>query len=291
MNKEGLGRYETSYLVLIVIFIVQIFLLFLDIYMTQRFTIENFTIIVVQLIAILFSYFWGLLPAAIFSTIYILGYIVYAVYGEKQTSLISYSLMLFVPLSIIYSGSMNRTRREIINDLNKLADLEEMKLKLDPNTNLENESAFREVLSKQVNLAYRYEEYKFSLYMFRLEFIETLRNLLDVKEFNNLLEEIAEVIQGSIREEDYKFSVNGDRFVIITPLTSSSDIAPAIRRILERVERINIRDRYGDEINITLKAGGLDYSRDGHEMFKDYKRALLELQKATEVDVYGEYSN
>jgi diguanylate cyclase (GGDEF)-like protein len=291
MSKRNLESYEISYLVLITFIIVQLFLIFVNIYNTQKFSIENFTVAIIELISILFSYFAGMVPAAIFSIVYIVGYIVYVIDGEGHTTLVSYVLMFFVPLSTIYAGNMNRTRKKVTNDLAKLDELEEMQFKMDPHTNLENEAAFKEVLSKQSNLAHRYSTYYFSIFMFRLEFIDTLRTLLDVKEFNSLLEKIARVVQNSIREEDYKFIVNSNRFVIITPLTSSETIAPAIRRILEGVGQLNIKDTNGDIINITLKVGGLDYSKDKHDMYKDYKSVLLALQKATEVDVYGEYSN
>jgi GGDEF domain-containing protein len=291
MNKRNLESYEISYLVLITFIIVQLFLIFVNIYNTQKFPIEYFTVVVVELIAILLSYFAGMVPAAIFSIVYVVGYIVYVINGENNTTLVSYILLFFVPLTIIIAGNMNRTRKKIIKDLVKLNELEEIQLKVDPHTNLENEIAFKEVLSKHSNLAHRYPIYYFSMFMFRLEFIETLRTLLDVKEFNNLLENIAGIIQKSIREEDYKFVVSNDRFVIITPLTSSEAIVPAVRRILERVGQLNIKDSNGDAVNIVLKAGGMDYSENRRDMFKDYKNVLLELQKATEVDIYGEYSN
>ncbi len=291
MNKRNLESYEASYLVLISFIVVQLFLIFVNIYNTQKFAIENFTVVVVELIAILFSYFVGIVPAAIFSIIYIVGYIVYAVNGHNNITLVGYILMFFVPLSTIFAGNMNRTRKKIINDLVKLSKLEEIQLKMDPHTNLENEIAFKEVLSKQSNLAYRYPSYYFSVFMLRLEFIDTLRTLLDAREFSNLLEKIAGIIQNCIREEDYKFIVNNNRFVIITPLTSSEAIAPATRRVLEGVEQLNIKDRNGAAINVVLKTGGIDYSKDKHDMFKDYKGVLLALQKATEVDIYGEYAN
>lgn len=291
MNKRNLESYEASYLALITFIIVQVFLVFVNIYITQKFTIVFFTIVVVELISILFSYFAGIVPAAVFSIVYIVGYIVYAVNGNSNINLVGYILMFFVPLSTVVAGNMNRTRKKVINDLVKLNELEEMQLKMDPHTNLENEIAFKEVLSKQSNLAYRYPEYNFSAVMFRLEFIDTLRALLDVKEFSYLLEKIAEIIQNCIREEDYKFIVNNNRFVIITPLTSSEGIAPARRRILEGVEQLNIKDENGEAVNIVLKTGGIDYSKDKHDMFKEYKGVLLALQKATEVDIYSEYAN
>lgn len=291
MNKRNLKSYEIDYLMLIILIIVQVFLIFVNIYNTQKFPIGDFTIVIVELISILLAYISGMIPAAVFSIVYIVGYIVYVINGENNVTLVNYILMFFVPLSTIYAGNMNRARKNIINDLIKLGELEETQLKMDPHTNLENEFAFKEVLSKQSNLAYRYEMYNFSIFMFRLEFIDTLRSLLDVKEFNNLLEKIAEVIQKSIREEDYKFIVSNNRFVIITPLTSSEKVSTAIRRILEKVQQIDVRDSKGDIVNIILKVGGFDYSKENHEMFKNHQSILLELQKSTEVDVYGEYAN
>ncbi len=120
MNKEGLRGYDTSYLVLIAFFIVQIFFVFFDIYRTKGLSMENFTIITIQLIAILFSCRGEMLPIATFSTIYILGYIGSTIYNKKYTPIICYSLMLFVPLSIIYSRSINKTKEETKKDLIKL---------------------------------------------------------------------------------------------------------------------------------------------------------------------------
>lgn len=291
MEKKVLNSYETSYVALITISIVQIFLAFLNIYNTQSFSIENFTVVIIGLISILIAYFWGLTPAAIFSIGYIIGGIIYVFNVETKISMISYILWFFVPLSTIFAGNMNRIRKEIVSSLAKLEQLKIKELKIDANTSLENEYAFKEVLLKNANLAKRYSNYSFSTFMFRLEFIDTLRILLEVREFNSLLESIAEVIQKSIREEDYKFIVSNNRFVIITPLTSTKDITPAIRRILEGVGKLNIKDKNGDKIDITLKAGGLDYSENNKEVFEDYKKLLLALQKATEVDIYGEYSN
>ncbi|VYT79643.1 diguanylate cyclase [Clostridium tertium] len=291
MNKRNLQGFEKAYLALITFIIIQIFLVFLNIYTTQQFSIEDFTVVIIELISILLSYFLGIVPAIIFSLVYIVGYAVYIISGGGNINLLTYILMFFVPVSTIYAGSMNKTRKELVNELVKLNELEERQLKVDPMTSLENEFAFKEVLLKNVNLASRYESYNFSLVMFRLEFINTLRSLLEVKEFNNLIGKIAGIVQKCIREEDYKFIVNNDRIVIITPLTSSKAITPAIRRILEEVGHLVIKSKDGENVNIVLKYGSLDYSEDKNEMFKDYKNVLLELQKSTEVNIYGEYAN
>lgn len=289
MNKKSLQKLEGAYLALITLIIIQIFLVFVNIYTTQKFTIEVFTVIVVELISILLSYFLGIIPAIIFSIVYITGYVFYVVSGEGSITLVSYILMFFIPVTTIYAGNMNKTRKRVVNDLEKLNRLEKIQLRVHTNTSFENEFAFKEVLSKNIHLANRYESYYFSITMFRLEFVETLRRLLDVKEFNNLQEKIAEVVQKAIREEDYKFIVSEGRIVLITPLTSSKSIAPAVRRILEGVGQLKIKSRDGDIVDVVLKAGSLDYSEDKKEIFKEHKSVLLELQKYTEVDIYGEY--
>lgn len=291
MNKRSLQGFESAYLALITLIIIQIFMIFVNIYTTQKFSIESFTVTVIELISILLSYFLGIIPAIIFSIVYIVGYVFYVVSGEGSITLVSYILMFFIPVTAIYAGNMNKTRNRVVNDLEKLNRLEKIQLRVDENTSFENEFAFKEVLSKNIHLANRYESYYFSMTMFRLEFVETLRRLLDVKEFNNLQEKIAAVVQKCIREEDYKFIVSEGRIVLITPLTSSKSIAPAVRRILEGVGQLKIKSRDGDIVNVVLKAGTLDYSEDKKEVFKDYKSVLLELQKSTEVDIYGEYSD
>lgn len=291
MNKRSLREHEISFLFLISLIIVQIFLVFINLYHTQSFPIESFTIVIVELIAILLAYFLGIIPATFFALVYIVGYIFYIITGENNINLITYILLFFVPLSTIYAGNMNRLRKQISNDLIKLDNLEKVQLKRDPYTNLENEIAFKEVISKNSNLAYRYTDYSFSVFMIRLEFIETLKTLLDVREFSNLLEKVASIIQNSIREEDYKFIVSNDRFIIITPMTSCRNVEPAIRRILDGINEIEIKDKNGENIDIVVKVGCKVYSKDEHDSFKDHKKILLDLQKATEVDVYGEYSN
>lgn len=291
MKKRKIESYERYYLILITFIVLQIFLIFFNIYNTQQFPIEDFTIVIIQLIVILLSYFIGMIPAAVFSIIYIVGYIAYMINVEGSITVISYILMFFVPLLTIYAGNMNIARKEIINDLVKLYKLEEIELKIDSNTNLENENAFKEILSKHNNLANRYSNYYFSMHMFRLEFIDTIRILLDVKEFSKLLEKIARIIESSIREEDYKFIVNNNRFIVITPLTSSEAFAPAVRRILENVKGLDIIDKNGEKLNIVLKTGGIDSSRVNYEIFKNHSNTIKELQKATEVDIHGEYFN
>lgn len=120
MNKEGLKGYDTSYLVLIAFFIVQVFFIFFDIYRTKSLSMENFTIIIIQLISILFACRGEFLPIATFSTIYFLGYIGSTIYNKKYTPVICYSLMLFVPLAIVYSRSIKKTKEESKRDLIKL---------------------------------------------------------------------------------------------------------------------------------------------------------------------------
>lgn len=290
MDKKSLNNYETSFLILISLIIGQIFLVFVNIYYKQSFPIESFTIIVVQLIAILLSYFFGLVIATFFSLVYIIGYIFYILNSNTGIDLGLYILLFFVPLSTIIAGSMNRARKSITMDLIKLDELESMKLKIDPHTNLDNEFAFKEILSKNANLAYRYPSYYFSVSMFRLEFIETLKTLLGLREFNELLKDIAKIIDKSIREEDYKFIVKNDRFTILNPLASSENISPALMRILEEIYKLDIRDRNGDKLELIVKLGSLDFSKDQFDLFKDSDKLLLELEKSTEVDVYGEYN-
>lgn len=291
MDKKSLDNYETSFLILITLIIGQLFLIFVNIYYSQSFPIEGFTIVVIQLISILLSYFFGIITATFFSLVYIVGYIFYIINSEASIDLGLYILFFFVPLSTIFAGSMNRARTDISKDLNKLKKLENMELKIDPHTNLENEAAFKDIISKNSNLANRYSEYQFSVSMFRLEFINSLKTLLGLKEFNKLLVNIADIIQSCIREEDYKFIVSNSRFTIITPLTSSEDILPALNRILEQVGRLDARDRNGEKIDLVLKTTSLDFTRDNFELFKEPKSLLIELEKSTEVDVYGEYKN
>ena len=289
MGQEDLRKFETSYLFLIVFLMIQVFLIFFNIYYTQVFPIEAFTVIVIELIAILLSYFIGIVPSILFSVSYVVGYVFYIALGEHSINITTYILLFFVPLSTIYAGNMNRMRRQIISDLSRLSELENIQLKIDTQTNLENEFAFKEVISKYSNLAYRYSDYSFSVTMLRLEFIETLKTLLHPKDFSQLIEKTAEAIQNSIREEDSKFIVSQDRFIIITPMTSYNNIKPAIRRIIDTSRKFDVKDKNGHTIDITIKAGGLDYSKNQHEIFKEAKALILELQKQTEVDVYGEY--
>lgn len=117
MNIEGLKKYRTSYLVLIAVFLIQLSLVFFDIYNTRGLTMEGFTIVTIQLIVILLSCFGRMLPIATFSIIYILGYIGGVIYSQKYTTIICYTLMLFVPLSIIYSKSINKSKEDTKKDL------------------------------------------------------------------------------------------------------------------------------------------------------------------------------
>lgn len=290
MDKKGLNDYETNFSLLISLIIGQLFFVFVNMYFKQSFSIQSFTVIVIQLIAILLSYFFGLVTAAFFSLVYIIGYIFYILNSSLAMELDLYILLFLVPLSTILAGNMNRARKKMTNDLDKLDLLENMEVRIDPNTNISNESAFKDILSKNINLAHRHPSYFFSVSMFRLESIGRLKTLLGIKEFTRLLGHLAKVISISLREEDYKFIVSKDRFVILTPLTRAKDIQPAIMRILEDVSRLEVRDRNGDKIDLIIKVGSLDFSHSQFDLFDNLDKLLVQLEKSTELDVYGGYS-
>lgn len=289
LDKKSLNEFETNFLILISLIVGQLLLSFVSIYYKQSFPIESLTVIVIQLIAILLSYFSGLLTAMAFSLVYIIGYIFYILNSSLAMDPVFYILLFLLPLSTIIAGNMNRARKNIDYDLEKLDLLENMEVRLDPNTNLANQSSFKDVLSKNINLAHRHPSYFFSVSMFRLDSIRELKSLLGMKEFNRLLKHLARVINYSLRNEDYKFIVSQDRFVILNPLTLSKDIEPAIMRILEDISRLEIRDFSGNMIDLNIRVGSLDFSHDRSYLFDDLDKLLLELDQSSDLEIYEEY--
>lgn len=290
-SKNSLKKFEKKQVALLIVVLIELFLIYLNIYLNQRFPIEQFLVINIQLLAVVFSYVLGLFFTSAFSIIYIVALVTYIVNTGLSLTVLSSLLLLLTPFILLLAANIKKSRHQLKSDLESFEKLNVMQSRIDPFTMLENEFAFSEILKKHTNLSDRYDQYFYSVSMIRIEFLSTLRDLLDVQVFNQMIEDIASIIQTTIRTEDYKFILDNNRFAIITPLTSKEDVESAIRRILEKIEQLTIVDRHGKNIQLVIKYGTIECTHENIALFQETEKIILELQKLTEVDVHGEYIN
>jgi diguanylate cyclase (GGDEF)-like protein len=130
----------------------------------------------------------------------------------------------------------------------------------DPLTGLYNLHAILGRLREQVNLANRYQE-NFSLILLDIDHFRKVNDRYGHLIGDQVLEKVAALIRGSIRDTDIAGRYGGQEFIIVLPRTDLASSWVAAERLRSIVEMARMKDSGGNVFSITVSQGLVGWER------------------------------
>ena len=147
-------------------------------------------------------------------------------------------------------------------------------------TGLYNRRAILGKLRELINLANRYKE-DFSLSMLDIDHFKKVNDRYGHLTGDDVLEKVAALIRGNIRDTDIAGRYGGEEFIIILPqatLSSAWVVAERLRSIIEQAE---MKDPAGNVFAITVSQGLAEWERgeDAHSLISRSDEALYKAKE------------
>lgn len=127
-------------------------------------------------------------------------------------------------------------------------------------TGLYNRRAIVGKLCELVNLANRYKE-DFSLIMLDIDHFRKVNDCHGHLTGDEVLEKIATLIRGNIRDTDIAGRYGGEEVIIILPKTNLSSSWVAAERLRNMIEKTELKDSAGNVFTITVSQGLAGWER------------------------------
>lgn len=152
-----------------------------------------------------------------------------------------------------------------------------------------NGTALEHDLQQELSLVFYHEQdYRFTLTMVKIDFLENLVNFLGNARFNELLRVTARHLEAMLFTVDHLYYTGAGRFVILSPMLGANN-AP----IMKTKIKANIND-IAETFGLTrdalvLRIGQASYSTQDKAVNRDYETALKQLERSAETDIVKEY--
>ncbi|MBI4466316.1 MAG: sensor domain-containing diguanylate cyclase [Acidobacteria bacterium] len=130
-------------------------------------------------------------------------------------------------------------------------------------TDLYNVRHLNFVLDTEIYRSNRYQ-YQFSVIFFDLDHFKDVNDTHGHLVGSKLLQEIAQLIRGSLRLIDYAFRYGGDEFVILLPQTGQEAAQVVARRLHERLNEKRFLQEEGLNLHLTASFGMATYPVDAN---------------------------
>jgi diguanylate cyclase (GGDEF)-like protein len=127
-------------------------------------------------------------------------------------------------------------------------------------TGLYNRQAILARLHELINLANRYKE-DFSLILLDIDHFRKVNDRHGHLTGDEVLEKVAALIRGNIRNTDIAGRYGGEEFIIILPRTDLSSSWVAAERLRSTIERTHMKDSAGNVFAVTISQGLVSWER------------------------------
>jgi len=171
----------------------------------------------------------------------------------------------------------------------ELANLQQNKPDLEVVTGALNARALNVAVSRELKLVYYHEEdYRFTLTMVKIDFLENLVNFLGNQRFNRLLRATAEHLDGMLFTVDHLYYIGNGQFVILSPMLGA-DNAPIMKdKIKSHID--DIAEEFGLARDaLVLRTGQITYSSQDRVKNRNVEDTLAQLERNAETDIVKEY--
>jgi len=171
----------------------------------------------------------------------------------------------------------------------ELEKLQEEKPDLEVVTGALNEPALELAVQRELQLVYYHEkDYKFTLTMVKIDFLESLINFLGNTQFNQLLRATAQYLQTMLFTVDHLYYIGQGKFVILSPMLGTENAPIMKRKIKDHIE--DIAKEFGVAENaLVLRMGQVSYSTQDKVQNHNVEDTLQELERSAETDIVKEY--
>ncbi|MNN06192.1 GGDEF domain protein [compost metagenome] len=282
-------RITWGYAALIGFAVVQQFLVYLNVYRNQSFSMVEMILSMLAAVAILIGL---LLPAGVSVVgvfLFVVCYFVWlAIYAEIDV--LSLSWVLIIPANVLIATLIKTLliRNKIL--VQRLNDLKDMNPIIDLDTTLGNKEALADTVVKQSNLAQRYsEQYGFCMAMFKIDFLSMVQESLGSDRYAELLLKLSGTIQKQIRYEDYKFFIEEGRFIILCPMMNHEYLQMLTDRIKAAMMEIDFLDKKDRPLKLVVRTGAVVFHKEQFDKYEDIDGVIAALERKTETDLIGEY--
>ena len=147
-------------------------------------------------------------------------------------------------------------------------------------TGLYNRRAILGKLRELINLANRYKE-DFSLSMLDIDHFKKVNDRYGHLTGDDVLEKVAALIRGTIRNTDVAGRYGGEEFIIILPQTTLSSAWVIAERLRSIIEQAEMKDPAGNVFAITVSQGlaGWERGEDAHSLISRSDEALYKAKE------------
>ncbi|MFD1992179.1 GGDEF domain-containing protein [Paenibacillus nicotianae] len=288
-NTSLISQMTWGYIILILLAMAQEILVFFNIYASHTYSLLEISLNIVAMFALLFGFIVSIGIAVVVIFIFLVTYFVWMVTYAPVNTLVFFELFL-IPANILIAAFIKSTliRNKRVSE--RLEALRKRDPEVDLYTSLGNKKALGDTVVKQSNLARRYSErYTFSMAMFKIEFLALVQESLGSQLYSQLLLELSETIQKQIRYEDYKFSIEDGRFIILCPMTDQQYLQLLTDRIKNAMMDMKFLDKKGNDLKLVIRAGAFVFQKEQFSTYEHIDEIIAALERNTETDLIAEY--
>ncbi|MFC0378901.1 diguanylate cyclase domain-containing protein [Levilactobacillus acidifarinae] len=199
------------------------------------------------------------------------------------------ALLTITPLTtyLMYLLDHQLLKRKALAD--QLAQLQQEKPDYEVITGVLNDRALRQDVQQELKLVfYHDQDYRFTLTMVKIDFLESLVNYLGNARFNELLRATAQHLEPMLFTVDHLYYIGLGKFVILSPM-----LGEATAPIMKTKLKTNIDDmaeRFGLARDaLVLRIGQVSYATQDTVANRSVEDALAQLERSAETDIVKEY--
>lgn len=199
------------------------------------------------------------------------------------------ALLTITPLTtyLMYLLDHQLLKRKALAE--ELEQLHQREPNLEVVTGALNERALNNDVARELKLVFYHEEdYRFTLTMVKIDFLENIVNFLGNQRFNRLLRATSEHLNGMLFTVDHLYYIGTGRFVILSPMLGKENAPIMKQKIKDHID--DIAEEFGLARNaLVLRMGQVTYSTQDKVKNHSVEDTLNQLERNAETDIVKEY--
>ncbi|HBT20934.1 MAG TPA: hypothetical protein DEA47_06215 [Peptococcaceae bacterium] len=284
-NRDGKRQDHIFFTIIMLIWLAVLVLVFAESY-TINFI--QFFMSGVLVVAMIFSYIYGILHGLIFALVVIFIYGSYLLYGtlvtgeivELRLDLVMWLIAL--PLGSYMAGQLSHYVSFLFLQSGEYWELKEI-VTLDELTGFLNKKGFFEALVREMERARRFKD-PLSLVVIKISNLPEMRAIYGEKGINSILKALSEKIDSIIRSIDIKGILEPDIIGIILPGTNiegAQVVAKKLRDAVEVIEvaiRVDLKEKQ-QLLRLKVTIGTAEFSEELNDPYVFYYKAYEGAEK------------
>ena len=199
------------------------------------------------------------------------------------------SLLTITPLMtyLMYLLDHQLLKRKAL--IQEMEQIQKEKPDLDVITGALNHRALARDVAQELHLGYSHgPDYRFTLTMVKIDFLENIINFLGNQRFNRLLKATAEHLNSMLFTVDDLYYIGTGRFVILSPMLGSDNAPVMKKKIKDHID--DIAQEFGLARDaLVLRMGQVSYSTQDNVQNRSVEDTLAQLERSAETDIVKEY--